>query len=405
MPRYIYKAKRSPTEIIEGKIEAENQHQAAVKLSERGLFTINIEEETSAYIKRSRNPFFFLAHIPLRDLSNFTRQLSNLLDSGLTMLNGLGVLIDQTDNLRLRQVIESVRGDVKDGATFSAALAKHPKVFSVLYVNMVASGELSGTLEGVLRRLSEFLEKDEDMLSKIRASLAYPMLMAFVGSVTIFVLLSFVAPRLTAIFSDLGQALPLPTQILITISSFFSKFWFFILALIAAAAILFGRWAHTKAGKTTLDKLKLKLPFIGQFVKKAEISRFGRTLGTLVANGVPIIQAMNVATNTIDNDIIKEELDKARKDVVEGASISRSIKKTGHFPSMMVNMIAVGEESGSLESALFKVADAYDTEIDRTIKTITSLLEPVLILFMGIIVGFIVIAMLLPIFQLNMMVR
>lgn len=405
MPRFIYKAKHGPAEVKEGKIEAENQNQAAAKLSSMGFFVLSIEEETAAFIKKSKGRFLFFKSIRLRDLSNFTRQLSNLLDSGLTMLNSLSVLIDQSENPHLKHTIGLIRDDVKGGTTFSAALAKYPKVFSVLYVNMVASGEISGSLENVLRRLSDFMEKDEESISKVRASMAYPALMAFVGFVTIFVLLSFVAPRLTAIFIDLGQALPLPTKILIGISSFFARFWVLIIIAIIIAITVFSRWLKTKDGKTLFDAAKLKTPFIGPFIQKIEIARFGRTLGTLIGNGVPIIRALRVASTTLGNTLIKQDMEEARKAVVEGASLSVSIRKSRHFPAMVTNMIAVGEESGTLEKSLFKIADAYDTEIDRTIKTITSLLEPGLVLFMGMVVGFIVIAMLLPIFQLNLMIR
>jgi len=405
MARFIYKAKRGPAEVKEGKIEAENQNQAAAKLSSMGLFVLSVEEETVAFIKRSKGRFLFFKSIPLRDLGNFTRQLSNLLDSGLTMLNGLSVLMDQSENPHLRHTIGLIRDDVKGGATFSAALAKYPKVFSVLYVSMVASGEISGSLEEVLRRLSDFMEKDEESTSKVRASMAYPALMAFVGFITIFVLLSFVAPRLTAIFIDLGQALPLPTKILIGVSSLFARFWALIIIAIIIAITVFKRWLKTVSGKTVFDTIKLKIPLIGSFIQKVEIARFGRTLGTLIENGVPIIRALSVAAGTLGNTLIRQDIEGARKGIVEGASLSESIKKSKYFPAMVTNMIAVGEESGTLERSLFKIADAYDTEIERTIKTITSLLEPGLILFMGMVVGFIVIAMLLPIFHLNLMIR
>jgi len=405
MARFIYKAKKGPNDIVEGKIDAENSQQAAMKLTSKGLYLLSVEEETAAFISRSRRNLFFLRGVRLRDLSNFTRQLSNLLDSGLTMLNALGILIDQTENPNLKHTIQLIRDDVRDGVSFSDSLAKYPKVFSALYINMTRSGEISGTLQDVLGRLGDFLEKDEETLSKIRSSLAYPALMALVGFATIFILITFVAPRLTDIFVEIGQALPLPTQILILISGFFAKFWIFIIVGMIAAVIIFRRWASTKEGKTVFDNFKLKAPFIGQFIQKTEIARFGRTLATLIVNGVPIIQALGIATRIMDNDIMKNDLDEARKAVVEGATLSGSMKGRRYFPSMLVNMIAVGEESGSLERALFKVADAYDNEIDRTLKIITSLLEPVLILTMGLIVGFIVISMLLPIFQLNLMVR
>jgi type II secretion system protein F len=405
MPKFIYKAKVSPSQIKEGTIEADNQSQAALKLGNMGLFVLSIEDETAAFIKKSKGRFLFFKSIPLRVLSNFTRQLSNLLDSGLAMLNALGVLIDQTDNPYFRQVISFVRDDIRDGATFSSALSKHPKVFSNLYINMVASGEISGNMEDVLKRLSDFMEKDEENMAKVKASMAYPALMAVVGFITIFVLLTFVAPRLISIFIDLGQTLPLPTKILIWVSSFFARFWILIIAGIIFCVVAFNKWSNTKEGKARLDKIKLKVFLLGEFIQKVEITRFSRTLATLIGNGVPVIQALSIAANTIDNTSIKQDMESARKDVTDGAPLSVGIKKSRSFPSMVTNMIAVGEESGTLERSLFKIADSYDMEIDRTIKAMTSLLEPGLILFMGLVVGFIVIAMLLPIFQLNLMVR
>jgi general secretion pathway protein F len=405
MPRFIYKAKVSPGRIKEGVIEADSQAQAALKLGNMGLFILSIEDETAAFIKKSKGRLLFFKSIPLRVLSNFTRQLSNLLDSGLAMLNAMGVLIDQTDNPYFRQVISIVRDDIKDGATFSSALSKHPKVFSNLYINMVSSGEISGSLEEVLKRLSDFMEKDEENMAKVRASMAYPVLMAVVGFITIFVLLTFVAPRLISIFIDLGQALPLPTKILIWISSFLARFWVLIMIGIIFCIFAFNRWSMTKDGRARLDKIKLKVFLLGAFIQKVEIARFSRTLATLIGNGVPVIQALSIAAATIENTNIKHDMESARKDVVGGAPLSAGIKKSKSFPFMVANMIAVGEESGTLERSLSKIADSYDTEIDRTIKTMTSLLEPGLILFMGLVVGFIVISMLLPIFQLNLMVR
>jgi type II secretion system protein F len=405
MPKFIYKAKVSPSQIKEGTIEADNQSQAALKLGNMGFFVLSVEDEAAAFIKKSKGRFLFFKSIPLRVLSNFTRQLSNLLDSGLAMLNALGILIDQTDNPYFRQVVGVVRDDIRDGATFSSALSKHPKVFSNLYINMVASGEISGSLEDVLKRLSDFMEKDEENMAKVKASMAYPALMAVVGFITIFVLLTFVAPRLISIFVDLGQALPLPTKILIWVSSFFAKFWILIIVGLISCMVAFSKWSHTREGKSQLDNIKLKVFLLGGFIQKVEITRFSRTLATLIGNGVPVIQALSIAANTIDNTSIKQDMENARKDVVDGAPLSVGMKKSKSFPSMMTNMIAVGEESGMLERSLFKIADSYDTEIDRTIKTITSLLEPGLILFMGLVVGFIVISMLLPIFQLNLMVR
>jgi general secretion pathway protein F len=405
MPRFIYKAKSGPSGIKKGIIEADNQRHAVLKLSRMGLFILSVEEETAAFMNKSGPRFLFFKPVSLRALSNFTRQLSNLLDSGLTMLNALGVLIQQNEDTYLCQVISNIRNDIKDGSTFSSALLKYPRVFSSLYVNMVSSGEVSGSLEEVLRRLSDFMEKDEENISKLRSSMAYPVLMAVVGSVTIFVLLTFIAPRLTDIFIDLDQALPLPTKILMWVSSFLAAFWHAILIGTILGVISFNRWSRTGEGKAVLDRLKIRIPLTGVFIKKVEITRFSRTLATLIGNGAPVIQALSIAAGTVENICIKKDIERARQDVAEGSSLSAGIRKSKNFPSMIANMIAVGEESGTIERALFTIADSYDIEIDRAIKAITSLVEPGLILVMGLVVGFIVIAMLLPIFQLNMMVR
>lgn len=405
MPKYIYKAKKGPTEIFEGKIEAGNKKRATIKLGQMNLYPIFIEEETELFIKNSGRGRFFKSHFKLKDLSNFTRQLSNLLDSGLTMLNALDVLIEQTGSQSIIVTIRLLRDDIRDGTTFSQALKKHPKIFNSLYVNMVASGEVSGSLESVLARLADFLEKDEELLSKVRASMAYPAVMAIVGCVTVFILLTFVAPRLTEVFMDMGQALPLLTKILLIVSNFLSKFWLFIIIGIVIIAGLFKRWAESSEGRKIFDEQKLKLPVFGAFILKTEIARFGRTLGTLVANGVPIIDALGVTTAIVQNVILRDELDKARGEVIQGSPLSKALKTQKHFPAMLVNMIAVGEESGALERSLLKVADTYDTEVDASVKIFTSLIEPSLILSLGIIVGLIVVAMLLPIFQLNLMVR
>ena len=402
MPKFVYEAKLSPGDVKRGFIEAENVSQAALKLGQVGLFVISIEEETADSIKRAR--FLSFSPSPSRALSYFTRQLSNLLDSGLTILKALSVLEEQAENLNLRRIISGIRVDIKNGSTFSSALMKYPKVFSDLYINMVSSGEASGSLEAVLERLSGFLEKDEENIAKVKSAMAYPALMAVVGCVTIFVLLTFVAPRLTGIFNDLGQALPLPTKMLIWVSSFFAVSWPVIILCLIFGSLAFNRWSKTPEGKAVLDGLKVKIPVIRVFLQKVEISRFSRTLATLIGNGVPVIRAFAIAAGTIDNIPMRQDMEQAQRDVADGLALSAGIKKSRYFPAVVTNMIAIGEEGGTLERSLFKIADLYDAETDRVIKMIMSLLEPGLILFMGIIVGFIVVSMLLPIFQLNLMI-
>jgi len=405
MPRFIYKAKKTPTTIIDGKIEAHDLKDALNKLRVMGIFPLSVDEENPLQQQQDGAFAFFKKSVPLRDLSAFTRQLSNLLDSGMTLINALNVLTQQTENKVLNRIVESIKADIKDGISFSVALSKHGNVFSSLYVNMIKSGEVGGMLEAVLMRLADFIEKDEQTLSKIRTSMAYPALMASVGGLTIFILLSFVAPRLVSMFSDLGQALPLPTLILMSISGFFSVFWWLILLAGFFSFFVFYNWIKTKEGKMFFDRIKLNLPLISNFIKTSEFARLNRTLGTLIKNGVPIIEALDVLERTVDNEIIRISLQDVRKNVIDGLSLSEGLKRTGIYPVMMVNMINVGEESGSLEEALFKTADSYDMEVDRIVKIFTTLLEPILILALGVVVGFIVIAMLLPIFQINLVVR
>lgn len=406
MPRFVYKAKKSPKEIIEGKIEAQDAKDAVMKLRQMAIYPIFVEsEESLAQSKKGSRFFQFKKGVSLSDISIYTRQLSNLLDSGMTLVNALEVLIQQTQNPLLIEATKDIKADIKDGISFSLALSKHPNIFPHIYTNMVKSGEVGGMLDEVLSRLSDFAEADEQMLSKIRTSLAYPALMAFVGAVTIFILLSFVAPRLITMFSDLGEALPLPTIILMKISSFFAAFWWLVLLAIVLVYTSLIRWLKTREGKKIFDGFKLNSPLLGHFVKVSEFARLNRTLGTLIRNGVPLVEALDVLSKTVDNDIIAEELANARKGIIDGLSLSKSMKRAKVFSPMMVNMISVGEESGSLENALFKIADSYDKEVDRTIKVFTTLLEPSIILALGVVVGFIVIAMLLPIFQINLLVK
>ncbi|MBN1405249.1 MAG: type II secretion system inner membrane protein GspF [Candidatus Omnitrophica bacterium] len=405
MPRFIYKAKKSPTESTSGKIEAQDAKDAVVRLRRMGLFPVSIDEDSTFTKQQARQFFFFKKSVPLRDLSVFTRQLSNLLDSGIPLINALDILIQQSENPLLIDALKDIKSDIKDGAGLSVSMSKHPQIFSSLYTNMVKSGEVAGMLEDVLSRLADFAETDEQIISKIRTSLAYPALLLSVGSVTIFILLSFVAPRLISMFSDLGEALPIPTRILMVVSSFFSSFWWLIVIAVVIFYLSLAKWLKTKEGKKEFDKFKLKMPLIGPFIKISEYARLNRTLGTLIKNGVPIIESLDVLAKTIDNEVLREHLLNVRNDVVDGVSLSVSMKKTNIFPPLMVNMIGVGEESGSLEGSLFKIASSYDNEVDRIIKVFTTLLEPLLILVLGIVVGFIVIAMLLPIFQINMLVR
>ncbi len=404
MSVFLYKAKRGPKEIVEGRIEADSEDSCLAKLSHLGYFPLSVSKEEDLGSKGASKASFF-ERVGVHELSIFTRQLSDLLDSGLNLNNALNAIYKQTSYKTLRTAIGDIRNRVRDGQPFSEALACHPKIFSTLYVAMAKSGETGGMLDKILARLADFHESQENLKTKIRSALAYPAVMAGVGLTTIVVLITFVIPKIVTMFEDLGQSLPLPTAILVNISSFTISYWYIILVLIMMAAFTIKRIAKTQEGKVAIDGFKLKLPVMGELIKKSEVSSFARTLGTLLQNGVPILDSLEVISATMQNTVLKNEIIMTHKEVRDGLALSKSLSNRSNFPLFATNMIAVGEEGGNLERALFKVADSFEREADNMIKTMTALLEPFLILSMGLVVGFIVVSMLLPIFQINLIAR
>ena len=403
MPVFSYKAKDGPKKAISGIIEAENQDIALSRLDKMGYFVLSIGAGKEK--KGFKSSFEIFQRISLKHISLFTRQLSDLLDAGVPLLESIDILSKQADNTLLSTVMDEIYTDIKDGKSLSESLARYPKLFSPLYVNMVASGETGGILESVLARLADFYEKEEEIKSKIKAALTYPVLMFFAGTGTIIVLLTFVIPKLVVMFEDMGQRLPLPTRILVSSSDFIVEFWWVPVAIMFLIIILFKRLKNTKEGGLIIDRWKLAIPLVGKLIQKVEVSRFSRTLATLLENGVPILESLNIVKNTITNRAISGEIERAAKDVSEGNKLAASLGRGLWIPVFVTNMIAVGEESGSLEQTLLKISDTYARQVDRTTKTLTSLLEPAMILIMGSIVGFIVISMLLPIFQINILIH
>ena len=403
MPKFAYRAKGGPKEVLQGVIEAESQEAVLRELDRLGYYPLSIEETEAP--SPSPLPFSLRSKILPRDITLFTRQLSDLLGSGVTLARSLDLLTRQTENRSLQLVIEDIRAFVKEGGTFSQGLTRHPKIFSTLYGGLVEAGEIGGALEGVLGRLADFGEKEEETKSKIMQALAYPFLICVVGILTIAFLLAFVIPKIAALFQDLQTLLPLPTRILISFSHLISTFWWFFLASLFILLILFKRMGQLPGGAIAFDRFKLKVPLFGSLLRRSEIARWGRTLGTLIANGIPVLRAIEIVSKTMDNQVLRQEMDRTWREVREGISLAESLAHGTQFPTFVTNMVAVGEESGSLERALFKVADAFDREVDRTTKQITTLLEPMMILTVAVLVGFIVVSMLLPIFQLQGIVR
>lgn len=406
MGKFLYQAKDSHKRMVEGVVEAETEQEALAKLSQTGYFPLSLQREEAfsqgQAVPRSVRLF---TRIRRRDITFFSRQLADLLESGLTLMRALDVLRQQTEKPRLKEILADLASHVRDGRSFSDALAIYPKVFSPLYVSMVRSGEVGGVLGGVLARLADFAEKEEELHAKVRSALAYPTLILSVGIGTIAVLLIFVIPKLVLLFQEVGQTLPLPTRILIELSQRFASYGWLVLPIAVLGVFLVRRRGFSPGAGLAIDRIKLHLPVWGSLIKKVEIARFARSLATLLAHGVPILQAMHVVVQAAGNELLRGELQQIGEQLKGGATLSQGMRRGRIFPALVIHMVAVGEEAGTLERSLFKIADTYEREADRAMKLVTSLVEPVMILIMGSLVGFIVISMLLPIFEIDLLAR
>lgn len=409
MPRFVYTARQGPQRIIDGVVEAGDRDSAVSKITALGYSPIDIiledNKKFKAPIKTQSSLTRFSRRVPASRITFFTEQMYDLVDSGVPLLRALGLVRDQTGHAPLKNIISDMHAFVKDGGTFSDALARHPGVFSGFYVNMVKAGEISGKLKEVLGRLAAFTQKEQEVRSRVQSSLFYPGLICIVGGLTVFVLMSFVIPRLTVMFEDLGETLPLITTLLIGVSSFFARFWGLILALVGTGIFYLTKFKSTPQGRLRMDTLMLNIPIFGNFVIDVETGRFTRTLGTLLESGVTIVPALESVCGVLDNAVLKREIAKATEMVQKGEDLASAVRRCRFIPKATVDIIAVGEETGSLERGLHKLADSYERKSENAVKVMTSLLEPVLILCIGSVVGFIVIAMLLPLFRMNLIIQ
>lgn len=414
MPKFSYEAKKGPQEVIQGTIEAENQDIAVDKINHLGYVPIRVtpvaEELAARKPKGTITPkgvsgIGLFKKVRSRDLTVFMEQLASLIKSKVPLLEAMKVLHEQTENVNLKRIIADIQSQIRDGNSLSHSLSKHPAVFSPLYVNMIESGEAGGVLEETLIRLVDFRNKEEEIKTRLSTALAYPVFILIVGVVTVFILLGFVIPKMGSLFNEIGQALPLSTKILLSLGQNIKAHWYWALAIFAFLVLVLRRSRMMGRQKEYLDRLMLRLPLVGEFTRKSVLARCSRTLAILLANGIPLFQAIKITIPTIDNEIFKAELNTAHKDISGGMSLEQSIKKSNWFPRYVANMLAVGEKGGDLQGALLEVANFYDRQVDKATKMMTSLFEPAIILVMGLIVGFIVFAMLLPIFQINLGIR
>jgi len=405
MPIYEYKGVNATGKSITGVLDGESLKTVKAKLRKDGIVVLEVREGSAVRAARSREFSFGARRIKSADLANATRQLATLLSSGLPLMEALNVLVDQEENEALKGSLAAVRDSVRGGSSFTDALKTNAKVFSALYGNMVAAGEASGTLEITLDRLADFLEEQVRFRGRLTAALAYPALMTIIGVGVLFFLFTFVLPRVVGMFEDMRQQLPFITLALLAVVNVLSKFWWLILLALGGAVWQVRRYLSTPAGRDQMDGWLLRLPVFGTLIRMIAVSRFTRTLGTLLQSGVPTLTALDIVQNVIGNAVLVEAVRKARESVREGESIADPLRRSRLFPPVVVQMIAVGEKSGELEKMLLKVSDSFDRTVESRISGLMSLVEPAIILVMGLIIGFIVIAILLPILQMSSAVR
>ncbi len=410
MPLYAYKAAEPTGKVVRGSLEAADERGAAGRLQDMGYIPIQIRPAGKSGPSLTSDLFRYdlskslsaiFSRISEADVMRFTQDLAALLSAGLPVDRALSVLIDTAEKPGFKNVIREMLRSVQGGSYLSDAMAKHPKAFSEFYVNMVRAGEAGGVLEAVLERLGIFLENSQELKDYIRSALIYPIFLLFVGGISIIILMTFVIPKFSMIFEDMGGAIPLSTKILLAMSGLLRTYWPIILIGTAGIFLMLAKAIKTPAGRRWFDRVKLDLPVAGETIRRIEVARFARTLGTLTKSGVPILQALSLVQEIIGNRIISGALAGVQKRVKEGDRLSVSLGEIGLFPELAVQMITVGEESGRLDQMLLRVADTYEKSVRTSVKRLISLIEPAMILFMGLVVGFIVISMLMAIFSIN----
>jgi general secretion pathway protein F len=410
MPVYHYRGYRTDGGAATGIVDAENVKVARLKLRKDGVFPTDVVEQAHGAARRREGLDYTTpppgrASLTSNDLALMTRQFATLLVAGLPLVEALGVLVDQAEKKAVKGLFADIREQIRGGKSLSAALEAHGKDFSPIYVHMVRAGEASGALDQILFRLAEFLEKQLALKNKVTNAILYPALMLIVGVGVLFFLMTFVVPKITAVFASMKQALPWPTVALMSASKFFADYWVVVLGVLAAGVFLARRLTRTDAGRMAADRLILRLPMIGDVARMVSISRLTSTLATMLASGVQLLDAMDVSKRVMNNRVLEEAVEGARQNIREGETIADPLKRSGEFPALVTHMIAVGERSGEMEEMLRRVSQIYDGEVERVITRLTSLLEPIMILVMGVIVFFIVVAILLPIFEMGQMVR
>jgi type IV pilus assembly protein PilC len=400
---YIYKVRDKAGRLVEGSLEAQSEQLVVSRLREMGYVPLSVS-------RKGRSPLTmeiqFGQKSNLKDLVVFSRQLATMIDSGLSILRALAILAEQTESKSLAKVIGEMKLDIEQGLSFSQAVARQPKIFPPIYLAMVRAGEVGGVLDEVMNRLASTLEKQMELRAKIKSAMTYPIVVAGIVVLIVTGMLLFVVPMFEGMYHDLGGQLPLPTRILISASNLLLHIWWLVAIVIVGLVVLFRRWLATTGGRLRWDRFKLHVPIFGPLMRKTALARFARTLAALVRSGVPIMESLDIVGDTAGNAVIALALSETRERVRLGESISVALSAADHvFPPMVIQMISVGEETGAIDQLLEKIADFYDGEVQATVDSLTSLIEPALMVFMGISVGGMVIALYLPMFQLINLVK
>jgi len=409
MPVYAYKGLDARGKTTSGLRDAESPRVLRRVLRKEGVFVTDLAEQAERVVsgkglRREVDIKGFFDRVRPQDVAVLTRQLATLTKAGIPLAEALSAMVEQASSPKLQRALADVRIRVNEGTSLADAMGEHPKVFTDLYVNMVRAGESAGNLDEVLARLADFLDNQVKLRGKVQGALVYPIIMAVIGTLITAMLMVFVVPKITEIFDDMGKALPWYTQLLIFVSRFTGSYWWLIAIVVGGGIYGFRRWKSTPKGKARWDRFVLRLWVIGPLLRMVAISRFARTLGTLLASGVPLLKALDIVKHLLDNDVLVKTVEDARVAIREGESIASQLAKSGQFPPVVTRMIAVGERAGQLEGMLANVADAYEAEVELKISRLTTLMEPLMILMMGGIVGFIVLSILMPILEMNELV-
>jgi type IV pilus assembly protein PilC len=391
MATFTYTARAANGDLKTATIEASSREDVVAQLRRQRLSVVKVDEEAKP--KKTRGS------VGMRDIVIFTRQFSTMINAGLPLVQALDILAKQTENKVLADVTRAVVFDVESGHTVADALGKHPNAFSELYVNMVAAGEAGGILDTILMRLATFMEKNDALVRKVKGAMIYPAVIMSVAGIAIVVLLIFVIPVFESMFASVGMALPMPTRVVIGMSKFLKGYWWAVGGGIAGAFFLLKKYYATPGGHLMIDRLMLRMPVLGDVLRKSAVSRFTRTLGTLISSGVSILDGLEITAKTAGNRVIQDAIMASRASIAGGDTIAAPLQKSAVFPPMVISMIAVGEQTGGLDEMLSKIADFYDEEVDAAVSGLLSLLEPIMIVFLGVVVGGMVVAMYLPIFD------